>query len=213
MKKLALHWKIIIGLLAGILWAVLSTVLGWNKFTLDWIDPFGEIFIRLLKLIAVPLVLFSIIKGVAGMPDLRKLGRIGIKTMLLFLSTTILAVCTGLLMVNLLKPGNLTNDEVRLDNRLKYEVWADKTGNKPGDGKCLICKEENRQRKSEIEATMTSEPGNETVQKKLEAAKAMKNQKPLQFVIDLVPENIFFSLNDMTLMLQVKRKYSPERGQ
>jgi Na+/H+-dicarboxylate symporter len=137
------------------------------------------------------------------MPDLRKLGRIGIKTMILFLSTTVLAVCIGLSVVNLFKPGNLTSDEVRLDNRLKYEVWAEKTGNKPSDGKCLTCLEANKQRTSEIETMTSNESGNTTVQKKLEAAQAMKDQKPLQFVIDLVPENIFLSLNDMTLMLQV----------
>ena len=60
MKKLPLHVKIIIGLVLGIIWAFASSALGWNQFTINWIDPFGQIFIRLLKSIAVPLVLFSI---------------------------------------------------------------------------------------------------------------------------------------------------------
>ena len=66
MKKLELHWKIIIGLILGVAWAFLSSYYGWSKFTLNWIDPWGKIFINLLKLIAVPLVLFSIIKGVSA---------------------------------------------------------------------------------------------------------------------------------------------------
>jgi Na+/H+-dicarboxylate symporter len=202
MKKIPLHWKIIIGLLAGIVWAVLSTLLGWNKFTLDWIDPFGEIFIRLLKLIAIPLVLFSIIKGVDSMPNLRKLGHVGIKTLILFLITSMLSVVIGLGIANLIKPGEFLDDEVRIDNRLKYEVWTERTGYKPADGKCLICKEENAQRKSEIQAVINRE-NSEEVKHDVEAAEAIANQKPLQFLIDMVPENIFLSLNDMTLMLQV----------
>ncbi len=80
-KKLALHWKIIIALILGIGYSFLSTALGWTEFTKNWINPFGEIFIRLLKFIAVPLVLFSIISGVASLPDLTKLGRVGAKTL------------------------------------------------------------------------------------------------------------------------------------
>jgi Na+/H+-dicarboxylate symporter len=81
MKKLALHWKIIIGLIAGIVWAFLSIRFGWNSFTSDWISPWGDIFIKLLKLIAIPLVMFSIITGIAGLADLSKLGRISAKTL------------------------------------------------------------------------------------------------------------------------------------
>ena len=72
MKKIALHWKILIGLLLGILWAILSSIFGWSEFTLNWIDPFGIIFLNLLKLVAVPLVLFSIIKGVSNLSDISK---------------------------------------------------------------------------------------------------------------------------------------------
>ena len=69
MRNLALHWRIIIGLILGVLFALLSSYMGWSQFTLDWIAPFGKIFINLLKLIAVPLVLFSIIKGISGLND------------------------------------------------------------------------------------------------------------------------------------------------
>ena len=66
-----------IGLLAGVIWAFISSALGWNEFTTNWIDPFGQIFIRMLKYIAVPLVLFSIIGGISGLKDMSKLGRMG----------------------------------------------------------------------------------------------------------------------------------------
>lgn len=200
---MALHWKIIIGLVVGIIWAVISTFTGLNSFTLTWIDPFGEIFIRLLKLIAVPMVLFSIIKGVTGMPDLKSLGRIGIRTLALYLSTTVLAVTIGLLVVNTIKPGNTLSEELRLDNRIKYELWANKTGTIIKDGKCESCLEINKDRVILATKALNEESQNETVAKKIELASEVQQQKPLQFLVDIVPENIFLSLNDMTLMLQV----------
>src|SRR5690606_39631291 len=89
MKKLALHWKIIIGLLLGIVWAYVSATFGWSVFTKNWIAPWGEIFINLLKLIAIPLVLFSIIVGISGLSDIKKLGRVGAKTLGIYLVTTV----------------------------------------------------------------------------------------------------------------------------
>ena len=77
----------------------MSVEFGWNEFTLNWIQPFGDIFINLLKLIAVPLVLFSIISGVASLGDIKKLGRMGVKTLAIYLSTTMFAVIVGLALV------------------------------------------------------------------------------------------------------------------
>lgn len=200
---MALHWKIIIGLLAGIAWAVLSTFVGLNTFTLNWIDPFGEIFIRLLKLIAVPMVLFSIIKGVTGMPDLKVLGRIGFKTLALYLITTVLAVCIGLVVVNTIRPGNTLSDDVRTDNRIKYEIWAQQTDVVVKDGQCLSCLDANKEKVIAAQKALNEESQNEVVTKKVALASAVQQRKPLQFLVDIVPENIFLSLNDMTLMLQV----------
>ena len=111
MSKLALHWQIIIGLILGIIWAIASSYLGLSKFTLNWIAPFGDIFIRLLKLIAVPLVLFSIIKGVSGITDGSKLGRLGMKTLAAYLVTTVLATTIGLTLVNVIQPGKFVSQE------------------------------------------------------------------------------------------------------
>ena len=124
MKKIALHWQIIIGLLLGVLWAILSSFMGWSQFTLNWIDPFGTIFINLLKLIAVPLVLFSIIKGISSLSDINRLGRMGIKTLFIYILTTMCSVSIGLILVNYLDPGGKTSIDQRIDNRLSYESWV-----------------------------------------------------------------------------------------
>ena len=117
MKNLPLHWKIIIGLIAGVFFALLSSYFGWSKFVTNWINPWGVIFIRLLKLIAVPLVLFSIISGITGLSDITSLGRLGFKTLFIYVITTIFAVSIGLSLVNVIQPGSFMEKEQRMENR------------------------------------------------------------------------------------------------
>ena len=105
-----LHWKIIIGLVLGTIYGIASAVNGWSGFTSDFISPFGTIFLNLLKLIAVPLVVSSLITGVASLSDTTKLSRIGWKTIALYISTTAVAVSIGLILVNVLQPGSLVPD-------------------------------------------------------------------------------------------------------
>lgn len=119
-----LHWQIIIGLILGLIYGSFAASVGWQQFTADWIAPFGTIFINLLKLIAVPLVLASLICGVASLSDLRKLSRIGGKTILLYLITTTIAVSLGLALVNILKPGHYVPAEMREQLQLAYEKDA-----------------------------------------------------------------------------------------
>jgi Na+/H+-dicarboxylate symporter len=123
MKKLPIHIQIVIGLVLGVIYAFISSSLGWNQFTINWIDPFGTIFIRLLKFIAVPLVMFSIIGGVAGLSDVSRLGRLGGKTLLAYMTTTFLAIGVGLVLVNTIQPGSHIDEEQRIKNRLSYEIW------------------------------------------------------------------------------------------
>jgi len=105
-----LHWKIIIGLVLGTIYGIASAVNGWSDITSDFISPFGTIFLNLLKLIAVPLVVSSLITGVASLSDTTKLSRIGWKTIALYISTTAVAVSIGLILVNVLQPGSLVPD-------------------------------------------------------------------------------------------------------
>src|SRR5690554_4611791 len=133
-KKLALHWKIIIGMLLGVIWALISSSMGWSDFTLRWIDPFGTIFINLLKLIAVPLVLFSIISGIATLGDTGSLGKMGGKALIIFMLTSFIAIGIGLSLVNILSPGSQINEESLIDNRLNYEIWANEHGYQIKDG-------------------------------------------------------------------------------
>lgn len=85
-----LHWQIVIGLILGLVYGLISSVTGLNDFTLEFIKPFGTIFITLLKLIAVPLVLASLVAGVTSLNDTTKLSRMGGKTVFIYLCTTLL---------------------------------------------------------------------------------------------------------------------------
>jgi Na+/H+-dicarboxylate symporter len=164
MKNLALHWKIIIGMVLGVVFGLLAITIGWDQFTSDWIKPFGTIFINLLKLIAVPLVFASLIKGVASLSDISKLSRIGSKTIALYLVSTVLAVTTGLIIVNTVQPGKYFSEEKRIEFKEKY-------------------------------ATKT--------EAKMEAAAQVKDQGPLQFMVDIVPQNFIKASTSNKNMLQV----------
>ncbi|MBI1289295.1 MAG: cation:dicarboxylase symporter family transporter [Flavobacteriales bacterium] len=203
MKNLALHWKIIIGLVLGVIFAFVSSALGWSEFTINWIDPWGKIFINLLKLIAVPLVLFSIIKGISGLHDTAKLGRMGAKTLLFYLLTTVFSVSIGLLLVNSFSPGKLVDEEQRTDNRIRYELWAQQEQVEVKDQKCLLCDETNSARVETVRGLMSAEEPDASLASKMQSAHRTKDDGPLQFVVDMVPSNIFLSLNNNGLMLQV----------
>ncbi len=116
-----LHWQIIIGLVLGLVYGIVAAILGWGEFTSDWIAPFGTIFINLLKLIAVPLILASLITGVASLSDLRKLSRIGGKTIAIYMFTTLVALVIGLTIVNVLQPGKTVPPEMRAKLEATYE--------------------------------------------------------------------------------------------
>ena len=121
MKNLALHWKIIIGLVAGIVYGIINASAGWGSFTTDWIAPFGTIFINLLKLIAVPLVFASLVTGVASLSDTKKLSRIGGKTITIYIATTIVSVTIGLFLVNFFQPGGQIPTEMKTELQKTYE--------------------------------------------------------------------------------------------
>ena len=123
-KKLALHWKIIIGLVLGVLFGLLSSSMGWNDFVIDWIKPVGTVFVNLLKLIAMPLVVASLIVGVSSLSDVSKLSRLGGKTIGIYLATTVIAITIGLVTVNVLQPGSYLSTQKRDELKSRYATEA-----------------------------------------------------------------------------------------
>ena len=164
MKNLALHWKIIIGMILGVAYGLIANQMGWVSFTNDWIKPWGTIFVNLLKLIAVPLVFASLIKGVASLSDISRLSRIGGKTIAFYLASTVIAVTIGLFLVNSVQPGNTFSEEKRMELK---ETYASKVG------------------------------------AKIDAATNVKEEGPLQFVVDMVPSNFMAASSNNRNMLQV----------
>lgn len=116
MKNLPLHWKIITGMFLGIFFGLVLSFFPPGKiFISNYIKPFGTIFINLLKLIAIPLILASLIKGVSDLKDISKLSKMGGRTIITYMFTTVIAVIIGLVLVNLIKPGNSISNETRLE--------------------------------------------------------------------------------------------------
>lgn len=164
MKKLALHWKIIIGMVLGVVVGLIASATGLQWLVRDWIKPFGTIFINLLKLIAIPLILVSLIKGIVDLQDISKFKKMGIFTFFLYIGTTLMAVITGLILVNTIKPGKSV---------------------------------------SESTITQLSSSFGENVKSNIDRAAETSGSGPLQFLVDIVPDNFFQAASMNTNMLQV----------
>lgn len=108
-----MHVQILVGLVLGVLFGIGSSALGWNQWVVDYVKPLGTLFVNLLKLIAAPLVLASLVVGVSGLSDVGKLSRLGGRTIALYLSTTVLAISIGLVVVNWVQPGQYITPERR----------------------------------------------------------------------------------------------------
>ena len=126
LKRLPLHWKIIIGMVLGVLFGFLMSNFGQfgKDIISDWIKPFGTIFINALKLIAIPLILASLIKGISDLKDISKLSKMGGITISTYMFTTLIAVTLGLAVVNIMKPGDSISEETRIElsNAYKYDT-------------------------------------------------------------------------------------------
>ena len=134
-----MHWKILIGMVVGLLFGLLMKNLEQKGIVVDWIKPFGTIFINLLKMIAVPLIVVSLIVGLADLKDISKLSKLGGRTVLFYLCSTVVAVTIGLGLANLIKPGRFINKESResliqnfsVDASQKIEMAASAKKNGP----------------------------------------------------------------------------------
>ena len=161
---MALHSKIILGLLIGLVFGIISVFIGLNDFVSDWIMPFGTIFVKMLKLVAVPLILVSLISGISNLRDTSKLSRIGGKTFGIYVLTTISAIIIALFLANTLQPGEYFPDEKTAELKEKYA--------------------------SDANMNITS-------------AENVKDSGPLQMIIDVVPDNFFYSASNNRNMLQI----------
>ena len=167
MKKLALHWKIMIGMVLGILFGLLMTTFPWGKeLVKDWIEPFGTIFVRMLKLIAVPLILASLIKGISDLKDISKFKNMGIKTIAIYIISTTIAITIGLGLVNMIKPGEGISEET-------------------------------------VQQLKDTYSSNTSIQNKITEAVKQKESSPLQFLVDMVPDNAMKAMSNNKMMLQV----------
>ena len=101
MKKIRieLHWQIFIALVLGVLFGL------YLKEQVDWVEWIGEVFLRGLKMIIIPIILTSIISAIANIGSAGNIGRLGLKTIIYYISTSTLAIITGLILVNIIRPG------------------------------------------------------------------------------------------------------------
>jgi len=163
-KKLALHWKILLGLLIGIIYGMIAAYFQWISFTTDYIKPFGTIFINLLKLIAMPLILFSLVSGIGNLKDISRLSSMGLKTISFYIFTTVVAVSLGLFLVNIIDPGA---SFPKSDHDRITALYSDQVTAKQMD------------------------------------AHELSKESPLQFLVDIVPENIMGAAAENKNMLQI----------
>lgn len=167
MKKLALHWQILIGMLLGVFLGYGFTKISWGaEFVSDWVKPIGTIFINLLKLIAVPLIIASLIKGISDLKDISKFKRMGGRTVVIYIATTVIAIIIGLSLVNIFKPGvGITNET--------------------------------------IEKLTLTYAENSKISSRIAEASKQQSSGPLQFLVDMVPQNAVQAMSNNKMMLQV----------
>ncbi len=119
-KSLPLWGKIVAGMVGGLIWGLVAVIFGWSDFNDNWIRPFGTIFLNMLRMIAIPLIFVSLVKGMSSLTDIGKLSRIGLKTLGFFMASTIIAITIGLLIVNIIRPGYAFPEAKRTEMQEQY---------------------------------------------------------------------------------------------
>ncbi len=132
--KLTLQTKILLGLILGILYGLVAIHFELGNITQDWIKPWGTIFIRLLKLLAIPLIFVSLVQGITSMTNISHLSKLGIKTLALYLVTTVIAISIGLVAVNIIKPARSFPSEQREQLMVAYQDQIANTSQLPAVG-------------------------------------------------------------------------------
>ena len=129
LKKLPLHTQILIGLVIGVVWGILAVNFGWGKQNNMYIAPIGEIFVNLLKLIAIPMIIVSLVVGISSLNDVSKLGRIGGRTIGIFVTTTVIAITIGLSVAYIFKPGDAISEQDKTTLLESYKEKAEDNKN------------------------------------------------------------------------------------
>ncbi len=163
-KRIPLYLQIVLGMALGIIWGMIAVKFDLGKISTNWIKPWGTIFLNLLKLIAVPLVFVSLVKGIYGLDNIGRLRSLGFKTLGLYVVTTCISIVIGLALVNTIKPGKTFPKDKQVEFQQKY---------------------------------------NQNVTDKQTVATQISEQSPLQFIVDMVPDNIVKATTDNSKMLQI----------
>ena len=121
-KKMSLPMQILTALILGIVVGLICYFAGLGDFTASYLKPFGDIFVNLLKFIVVPVVLFSMIDGILSMGDMKKVGSVGIKTVVYFLCTTAIACVIGLVLANIFNSAGLFPNLADAAQSAEYEA-------------------------------------------------------------------------------------------
>lgn len=165
MRRLELHWQILIGMISGVVAGLILSRTSWGpELISDWVKPVGTIFVNLLKLIAIPLIIASLIKGITDLKDISKFSLMGGRTVALYLVTTVIAITVGLLIVNTIQPGSSITPETL----------------------------------ESLTSSYSQDAGTKVLQ-----AQEQSDKGPLQFLVDMVPQNIFEAAGNNSNMLQV----------
>ncbi|MFI3295985.1 MAG: dicarboxylate/amino acid:cation symporter, partial [Rikenellaceae bacterium] len=162
--RLPLYMSILIGMALGVAFGILAYNIDATEFVKDWVAPFGDIFMRMLKAIAIPLVFISLVKGVSNIGNISALSRMGGRTLLIYVCTTIVAITLGLILVTLISPGSVVD----------------------------------AQNASTLHATYS-----DTIAERTATAEALNDAAPLQWLIDIVPDNVVGAMANNGSMLQV----------
>ena len=123
MKKMGLPMQMGIGMVLGILVGLLASNMGWSA---SYFQPFGQLFINLIRMVVVPLVFVTLVAGAASVGDVRSLGRIATKTLVYYLVTTAIAIIIGLILANIVQPGvglDLSKDNLKAVIRVMQYIY------------------------------------------------------------------------------------------
>jgi len=160
--RIPVYLQILAGMFVGIIVGIIAVNLNGQQVVTDWVKPWGQVFMRLLQLIAVPLVFVSLVKGMIELGDISRVSKMGMKTILYYFFTTLVAILVGVTLAMTVKPGQFFD--------------AGQTD-------------------------ILGETYNHTVNRVLE--EQSKSSAPLNFLFDIVPDNIFAAMNDNRKMLQI----------